>query len=309
MSLVQTIEDYIKENNLSTKKLAIACSAGIDSMVLLSVLQEKKELDIVCFHLDHGLRQDSYKAKDFLELYCQKNEIRFLAKTLLAGELADDENSARKARYSFFEKEAKINGIEDILLAHNLNDQAETILFRLARGTNTNGLQGIPQKRKQGDLTIHRPLLNISRKEIEAYQSEKNLEFIEDSSNAKDDYNRNHLRLNVLPQLERINPKYLENLFSISQLVSEEQIYFDNEVSSNLDKLGSMPWSLEELRKLNRTILRKVLEKSFTTNIAFINQFLEAIELGGFHKINFSRDRFFLIKQKELSLLEEKQPY
>jgi len=301
MDLVESkLKQYLSQAQISGV-VAIACSAGIDSMVLIESCRQNYPNDqIFCFHLDHSLRKDSKISADFLAAYCKKHDIKYICKTLKAGEIKGCEQSAREARYQFFEDSCQNYNIKNILLGHNLNDQAETILFRIFRGTNTSGLQGIAQSRQHGSITLHRPLLELSRETIKNYAQAQGLEFVEDDSNNNLDFARNRIRNKILLEAIKINPKALENIAQLAQLTRTEQEYIQEGLSHS--QLGEPSWKLEDFRKLKPIIQRKLLEQYFTHNIAFVNDFMAAIAQGGFHRINFSKDKFFTIKQKEIHL-------
>ncbi len=304
MSLELDLEKYLANLHLdlTTIKLGVACSAGVDSLSLLAALRPRAK-NLYCLHLDHGLRDDSYKAREFLERYCAEHEIKFLVKEFKAGELKTSEEEAREARYKFFQDACLQHDIKNLFLAHNLNDNAETILFRIFRGTSTSGLKGIPEQRSlEPDIIIHRPLLNTERCVIEAYASAQALTYINDSSNENLKFARNRIRSLILPEAQKINPKVLANIQTLANLVREEQEFIGAAVEQALKGLGELPWSLDGFRKLDQLLQRKILEKTFTTNISFVNDFLEAIKQGGFHRINYSKDRFFTIKQKQIHL-------
>jgi len=301
--LEQVLQDYLTQENLQNSRIAVACSAGIDSLALLAALISiHPQEQIICLHLDHGLRAESSKAHDYLENFCATHRIQFIGKSYSLGQLSSDENTLRQARYDFFLEVCFANQVKDLFLAHNLNDQAETVLFRLFRGTNSAGLTGIANKRDHQGLTLHRPLLKVSRQEITDYAQEHQLQFIEDSSNSDVNYARNRIRLNILPEALLINPAVLNNLSLVSEIINEEQKYFAELINSELIELGPLPWSLESFRQKPSTIQRKILEQCFTPNIAFVNQFLKAIAEGGFHRINYKNQKFFTIKQKKIFL-------
>lgn len=305
--LTDSVQSYLRKHSLTNKKFAVACSAGVDSLLLLEIISNFKIPELYCFHLDHSLREDSHEAVDFLEKFCKERKIKLVSKKLARGEIKADENTARKARYKFFSEAAKKHQINDILLAHNLSDQAETVLFRLIRGTATYGLSGIAMQRLiDENLKIHRPLLEICKEKIIETAKEIDLDFIEDSSNASTNYARNRIRLEILPQAKKINQKTEENINKLSQIISEEQELFSKLITATEEKLSSLAegWSLIEFRDLDRALQRKLLEKNFTTNIDFCNDFLAAIEKGGFHKINFAKGKFFTIRQKKIRLEE-----
>lgn len=283
--------------------IAVACSGGIDSMVLLHSMQKlypKQEL--FCIHLDHGLRANSFEANDFLRAFCAANDLRYINKILEPGDIKADELSARRARYEFFEEVCSTAKVVNLFLGHNLNDQAETILFRLFRGTNTTGLQGMPVSRKHGSLTIHRPLLTIARIEIVEYAQQNQIDFIEDSTNMNEAYARNRIRSQILPQALEINPRAVENIAQLAQLVKMEQEYINYDLDTAKSNLGDLPWDLEQFRTVEPILQRKLLEQLFTANISFVNDFMQAIREGGFHRVNFAKGHFFTIKQKQIHL-------
>ncbi len=303
MQLNELIKSYLAKHNLTNQRLAVACSAGLDSMALLKMLIATHPQDLIyCLHLDHGLRDDSDLAREFLEEFCEEQSIHFHSQTLKLKEISSDENTARDARYSFFEQACQQHNTKNILMAHNLNDQAETILFRLFRGTNSAGLQGIMTQRSHGELKIHRPLLGINRKTLEAYCVMNDVDFVEDSSNTNIDYARNRIRHNILPEALRINGNVIENINRLSNIISEEQDFLRESSKQRIVELGDLPWDLVKFKTLERIMQRKILEHFFTSNIDFVNDFLIAIELGGFHRINFAKNKFFTIKQKEIHL-------
>ncbi|MBT6843470.1 MAG: tRNA lysidine(34) synthetase TilS [Candidatus Melainabacteria bacterium] len=294
------LKEYLSQAQIK-EAVAIACSAGIDSMVLLeSCRLNYNNAQIYCLHLDHNLREDSQIAANFLERYCKEHKIKYISKTLKPGEIKGCEQSAREARYQFFEESCQEYSIKDLLLGHNLNDQAETILFRIFRGTNTSGLQGIAQSRQHGSITIHRPFLELRRDTIAEYAQAQGLEFVEDLSNNNLAFARNRIRKNILPEALEINPKALENIAQLAQLMTIEQDYIKEGLSQSQHREPA--WNLEDFRKLEPIIQRKLLEQYFTPNIAFVNDFMAAIAQGGFHRINFSKNKFFTIKQKEIHL-------
>jgi tRNA(Ile)-lysidine synthetase-like protein len=303
--ILNLLEEYIQSKQLAHAKIGLACSGGVDSIVLLHAFTQTHPVDkIFVLHLDHGWHNNSKQALDLVKSFCDKNSLKFISHSFAQGEMNKSEDDARKARYEFFENKALEHSLDAIFLAHNLNDNIETILFRLFRGTGTQGLIGIPQSRRTNSTVLHRPLLNIARKDIEDYALKHQLEFFEDPSNSDRTYARNRIRHNVIPEALMINQQGLSNIEQLSKLIAEEQAYLKSELDSQLKSLGDLPWSLEDFRKLHRVIQRKLLEEKFTPNISFVNEFLELIEQGGFHRINFKKNKFFTIKQKQIHLEE-----
>ena len=195
--------------------LGVGLSGGADSVCLAHILLNNKEkLGIAvlkAIHIHHGIRgEEADRDLEFCRDFCEKNGIEFVvfkadvpAQAQETGESLEE--CARRIRYGFFEK----SGCDVIATAHNLNDNIETFIFNLSRGSSLSGLCGIPFVR---DIYI-RPLLDCSRKEIEEYIKKNNLQYITDSTNLCDDYTRNKIRHNIVPLLFELNPSF-ENAFS-----------------------------------------------------------------------------------------------
>lgn len=194
-----------------------ACSGGGDSVCLLhSLLSVCKPLNIrvVAAHYDHRLRgEESRRDAEFVRELVRTFHVEFI---LGSGDVARQareracgiEETAREMRYAFLQQAAERVGAVWIATAHNANDNAETLLMRLLRGTGTRGLSGIPPVRGN----IIRPLLTVSRQEIEEYLTRHHLPYVEDSSNFEDAYTRNRIRHQLLPVLEQFSPGVVERL-------------------------------------------------------------------------------------------------
>ncbi len=299
--LIQTLESYLDDAGIKQEQIAIACSAGADSLALTEAFYQVYDPSKLCvLHFDHQMRADSKLSLEFLQNYCQERNLELelgYAKSVLKSE--DD---ARKSRYQFFSEACQNKSIKLLFLAHNLDDNAETLLFRLFRGTSSFGLQAIGTMTKRDGLELHRPFLKISKQEILAFCDQHSLAYIEDSSNTNEKFARNRIRLKILPEAKKINSKVIENINTLTNIIKEEQAFICEQVDATLTKLGDLPWDLAQFRRLSPMLQRKSLEKKFTTSIAFVDDFLDAIKRGGFHRINFSKAKFFTIKQKQIWL-------
>ena len=190
--------------------VGIGLSGGADSVALTHILSENKDVlgikSIKAIHIHHGIRgKEADRDMEFSQNLCEKLNIEFLcfkadvpAEARKTGESLEE--CARRIRYSFFAE----CGCDKIATAHNLNDNMETFLLNLTRGTSLSGLCSIPYTR---DIYI-RPLLDCTRAEIERYNRENGLSFVTDSTNLCDDYSRNKIRHNILPRLFEINPSF-----------------------------------------------------------------------------------------------------
>jgi tRNA(Ile)-lysidine synthase len=193
--LTKTFMRHLEDQKI--KRLVVGLSGGVDSVVLLDIVSEIKEFPISVVHVNHHLhsRSDDYEKfcmalgeKYQFEVYCQS------VKVSVQGSL---EARAREARYNVFERYL-IEG-DLLLLAHHADDQLETVLFRLFRGGRVLGLEGMPATRALGKASLHRPMLGITRTDIEKYASERKLSWCEDPTNVEVDADRNYIRHNIMP--------------------------------------------------------------------------------------------------------------
>ncbi len=212
----------------------LCVSGGVDSMAMLDIFSSLKgELNIklVVCHLNHNLRgEEAARDQSFVEKAAKDRGLDFYTKTLVEGELKDGGGSlqerAREARYAFFIEAAKKFGATRIALAHNKDDQAETVLMRILKGSGLKGLSGMPALREP----YIRPLIEATRAEIEEYVKKNNVGFVEDSSNESTKYLRNQLRLELIPLLEKdYNPMIKDALVSLSEMAERDYSFIENE--------------------------------------------------------------------------------
>jgi tRNA(Ile)-lysidine synthase len=193
------------------KKLLLAVSGGLDSMVLLHLMQTVNP-DLSVAHANFSLRGlESDGDEVFVRSYCQQHQIPVFVKKFETEIFANEhklsiQQAARQLRYAWFEELCQQESFDYVLTAHHLDDQLETFLIHLVRGTGLQGLVGIPQMHGK----IVRPLLHFSRKELEDYAQEHLISWREDSSNQETYYLRNKLRHNVIPVLKEMNPSLLD---------------------------------------------------------------------------------------------------
>ena len=194
------------------KKLLVACSGGVDSVVLTHLMKEL-DFEIALAHCNFSLRGKESDGDEMFVIGLAKNlEIPVFAETFDTHKFAEDHKistqmAARTLRYNWFDEVLNNFKYDYLLTAHQLDDDLETFFINLSRGTGLNGLTGIPKENNK----VIRPLLNFSREEILQYIEENNLKWREDSSNKKTDYLRNKLRLEVLPQFKETNEALLKN--------------------------------------------------------------------------------------------------
>ncbi len=222
--MFQKFQNHINQNFflLANKKLIIAISGGLDSMVLLHLFQNLIQ-EIAIAHCNFQLRGlESFGDQNFVQDYALANDIPIFVTQFDTENFAKDyklstQVAARNLRYDWFYELLESENYDYILTAHHADDNLETFLINLSRGTGLDGLVGIPS---QNDKII-RPLLFFSRQEIENYANENNIKWREDSSNASDKYLRNKIRHNLIPELKELNPYFLES-FKKTQIYLQE---------------------------------------------------------------------------------------
>ena len=229
MNIIEKVLKKIKEKNLVEKndRIVLGCSGGPDSIFLLEVflkIKEEYNLTLALAHINHLYRgAEADRDENFVRDLGEKNGIQVFVKRKSMELMAKEEKitleeAGREIRYSFFDEVLeKING-NKVALAHNLDDQIETFLFRLIRGSSLEGLEGINDRR---DKYI-RPINEIYKSEIIDYLDTNNIPYVVDSTNLENDYTRNSIRLDLIPFIEkRYNPKFKEKINSLLNEIRE----------------------------------------------------------------------------------------
>jgi tRNA(Ile)-lysidine synthase len=224
--MLSKLQDHLGENLsfLKGKKLLLAVSGGIDSMVLVHLFKAL-DYDVYIAHCNFGLRgKESDGDENFVRQYAAENNTPVFITHFDTAALANDAKvsiqiAARQLRYAWFDELLAQHSLDYLITAHHLDDSTETFLINFTRGTGLEGLTGIPQQNGK----IVRPLLPFSRSEIEAYAKENNIQWREDSSNASDKYLRNKLRHHVLPLLKELNPSFASSFINTLQHLQQAQ--------------------------------------------------------------------------------------
>lgn len=232
-NILKTIVDkkLIKKN----EAIGVGVSGGTDSMALLhylSKLQEDLEFEIVAVHVDHNLRPTSAQDAFFVINYCKKNRIRSYKFKVDVNKLSKETNqsietAARDARYGVFESLIKRGIIDKIALAHHMEDQAETVLLHLFRGSGLSGAKGMSYKNQE---VFIRPMLNTRKSEIQKYLLSNDIPYVEDETNKEDIYQRNFVRNNVFPLIQTRFPKVVEALNNFASTCQEDDSYISTQV-------------------------------------------------------------------------------
>lgn len=214
---------------LAQKKLFLAVSGGIDSMVLLYLFRQLN-YKIAVLHCNFQLRGlESFGDQEFIQNYCDQNNIKIFTTQFDTKAFAEDyklstQVAARELRYSWFYELLEEENFDYILTAHHADDNLETFIINLTRGTGLDGLTGIPEENDR----IIRPLLPFSREEILKYAEENAVEWREDSSNASIKYLRNKIRHNLVPVLKEINPNFLDAFQKTQSYLQETKEMVDD---------------------------------------------------------------------------------
>lgn len=229
--MLEKLRIHIAQNFpfFNEKKLILATSGGLDSMVLLHLFQQLN-FEIAIAHCNFQLRGiESFGDQNFVQEYADTNKIPVFITQFDTIAFANDyklstQVAARELRYNWFYELLETKNYDFILTAHHADDNLETFLINLSRGTGLEGLTGIPQ---QNDKIV-RPLLLFSRQEIEGYAKENSIKWREDSSNASDKYLRNKIRHHLVPILKELNPNFIASFQKTQSYLQESQDMVDD---------------------------------------------------------------------------------
>lgn len=235
--LLQVVMDFIKANFMFNKgdKVIVAISGGPDSTCMLYILNGFKEelgITLIGAHLNHCLRgKEADKDEEYAKMTCARLNIDFYSKKVDIHRISEEKNiscemAGREIRYEFFQELMSKLNANKIALAHNANDQAETILMRIMRGTGIEGMVGIKPVR---DIIYVRPILQLSRSEIEKYCVQNNVSPRIDKSNLEKIYARNKIRLDLIPYIEEnFNMDIINTLNRLSDILKKDNDYLES---------------------------------------------------------------------------------
>ena len=237
---MEHILSNIKKYNLinAGETVAVACSGGKDSMALLHYLwSNRKELGckVVAVNVDHGIRENSADDSAFVKNFCKKNGIEIYSFKVNAIKYSEDkkvslEQGARECRYKVFEGVIHKGLANKVALAHHLQDQAETILLNLFRGTGIAGASGMDYIR---DNIFIRPMLNTPQTSIMAYMGANEIPFVEDETNTEDEYNRNYIRNKIMPLLRSRWQGVDKSIANFGNNCREDEKYIQSTISKD----------------------------------------------------------------------------
>lgn len=269
--------EFLEENITDNSKVIIACSGGPDSMCLLNLLirlKNNKNLELIVAHVNHKLRSVSDNEAKMVEDYAKKNKVTFELQELDYQNAKFSEDDAHRKRYKFFKSLIKKYKANYLVTAHHGDDLIETILMRIARGSNLNGYIGIKRVTQNEDYITLRPLLSTTKDEIIKYNESENIPYVIDESNDSLKYTRNRYRKNVLPFLKnedkQIHLKYLK--------FSEELEEYDNFVNNYIKE--------KEYILNNQLVINKIITESEFIKRKTIELIVKSIQLNDYFNIS-----------------------
>jgi tRNA(Ile)-lysidine synthase len=310
MEIIQKVRETINKYSMLSHgdHVLVGLSGGPDSVCLLTILHRLKPefgIHLSAAYIDHGLRPDEilYEIELCRDL-CSSMDIPFTTrpidvKSYMKEKKMNKQEAARELRYNAIDKIAIEKAANKIALGHNADDQAETIIMRLFRGTGPSGLSGMPPVRKH----IIRPLIEIERHEIEDFLETEGIGFAIDSSNLKREYLRNKIRHLIIPEARKINMDVVKTLSRTADIFRDEERYFEILVTKTLMKLitrktdNVIELFLGPLEAMDTVILRRVLRRAIdeTRGLHGIG-FIHIEEIMSLIKSGKSGDRIYLPK-------------
>ncbi|WP_039834162.1 tRNA lysidine(34) synthetase TilS [Paenibacillus sonchi] len=236
--LVESVLESAAEHGLWSPHdtIVVAVSGGPDSVALLHILHEislnRMPLTLICAHVNHGFRPESVEEAEAVRAMAERLGLPFeLAEfdipSLVKESGLGPEGAAREKRYQFLIDTAHRYAARSVALAHHADDQAETVLMRLLRGSGPSGLAGMRWKRTEKKVELIRPFLRINKTALVSLCRQEGLPYAEDASNLMTEYRRNAVRLNLIPALEAFNPKVRQSLLQLSEIVQAEDEYME----------------------------------------------------------------------------------
>ena len=255
---------YLKSLLKEEDTIVIGLSGGPDSMCLLDIIRSlNKNIKIVCAHINHNIRQESFEEQKTIEEFCKENNLIFETTTFDKKSEDQDYNELelREKRYNYFETLIKKYNAKYLFTAHHGDDLVETVLMRISRGSNLKGYTGFQVETKKKNYKVIKPLIFMTKEDINEYNKNNKIPYVLDKTNDEDNYTRNRYRHNVLPFLksenENIHLKYLK--FSRELLTYYE--YVDKVINKEIEKrFEKNILDIEGFTRLDKLIQTKIIE-------------------------------------------------
>ena len=326
MNFEQKVKRFIEKYHMLSEGagVLVGLSGGADSVALLEVLwalREHWKIRIAAVHVHHGVRQEAWQDVELCKNLCAEKEIAFYCEYADVPKLAREwglsvEEAGRKVRYMLFEKYRQQLELDFIAVAHHQNDQAETMLFQLFRGSGLRGLSGIPVQRG----CIIRPLAGVSRLEIEEYLESRQQDYVVDATNLTDVYTRNKIRQHILPLAEEIAPGAIENMNRAGAQLREIQEFMQEQAESFLEKNSQREQNSEALHiqvaalkvvhpALQKAVIMTAIEQAFHSRRDITEKHVEAIRdllnKGGEKVVNLPKAGVVIKTYERLTFLQK----
>ncbi len=291
---------------LNGQNILIACSTGVDSTVLLDLCLKAKSIKkMVVAHVNHQKRKESDIEEAYIKEFCEKNNIICYTLKLPKENIGNFQEWARNKRYNFFYEIMEKENLNYLLTAHHADDNLETILMRFIKGSSLKGYAGIFEKTKEHGYNIYRPLLSLSKEEIEDYAGKEKLKYFVDSSNGEDDYTRNRIRKYIVPLMLKENPSlyqavrlYSDTLFETSKMLEERMNNFiKREVNVNNNIISFSVKSFSKENEFFQTELLFSILKPYSLSTTCIKEIIK--------KINSAKTMILTDINNDLVLIKE----
>ena len=261
---MNNVKEFIKNNVLKNSTLVVACSGGPDSMCLLSLIlkfRESLNLRIIIAHVNHQTRSECNSEEEFVRSYALKNNCIFKSIRLNEYQTKEfNEAEARRKRYNFFNEVIESSNANYLFTAHHGDDNMETILMRMTRGSNLNGYVGIKAVLRNDNYTILRPLLYVTKDDIINYNKDNKIDYVVDKTNDDEEHTRNRYRKRMLPFLKKENNKVHLKYLQFSEELNDYNTFVDNYIIKKGYIKNNIIY-LDNIKNESTFIKRKCVEK------------------------------------------------
>ncbi len=254
--------EHVKEkfSPADSGPLLIGVSGGVDSMVLLDILASFRE--VVVAHINYGTRQDSDEDERLVRQAAAARGLTFENRRAAPIQAGNFQEEARKIRMEFFQDVAERYDARLVALGHHLDDQIETFLMRLIKGTDLSALTGMSERTSFASITLVRPFLDVSKRTLLEYAKKKQIPYREDPSNQSSSYMRNRIRKHILPAFEKENPAFKNTALELLEELREADKLVDEAASEHLSDVGGQ--SVKRFLDLPGIVQARILKKMFT---------------------------------------------
>lgn len=257
----------VRKRNLfdSKEPIIVALSGGVDSMVLFDVIYANNK-NLVIAHVNHNKREESKQEFEYIKALAKQKKVRFEGLTLSKEQTSNFQHESRLRRYDFFRAVAGKYGAKKIAVAHHLDDQVETVLMRIVRGTSFQGYTGIKEIRMDRNVSIIRPLMHVKKEDILTYAKDHNISYFEDASNQEDMYTRNRFRNNIIPILREENPNLDQKVIQLAEYIdSANELILEHKKQFLKDFSLYNNVSLHDFNRLNTAVKISVIQHMVNT--------------------------------------------